>query len=507
MRSLTRLQLVSAFAACVCVSSAFFARAEEVPATQPAAVAPAQLRVQKAMPAAVEMRAAAKAEVVEAVPLRAQPVAVPAAAVTRVEAAPVEAVVEAAMPARAIEAVKLQAVQAEPIEVEAAPARVNEAVQVKRVLVKPQPAAMAADPAGEESAAKANEAAAHDAAVRTKEAAVRAQLAAQQAQVKPAPPAVPAPGAVPANAKPAPAAPPPPPTPAAVTKEAVTAESPKKDGDKKEADKTDLKGGDTLEGATIRWQTLNRNASIQLDSGQTTHYINLNGTVNFPTGAKILGCSNETVVTEALDQDGNSMLQNRGDIVNAFKGRVARRNMYFQPPSMNNGVPTGYANINLNQISGKPTKIKTMSGFCVAMVAGKTETKIIEAKQTKEFAKLVDNVEFRVDQFNIQNDNYANVAVTIRKPGNANDGGNGMMQPPVVAKLELVDDQGNAISAQYMNANYQGGNNNQVTVQYSSNFQSSEPGVLANAKTIRISMATEVIEKRIPFELKDIPLP
>lgn len=516
MQPVTRLQLVSAFAVCVCVSSAFIARAEDAPATQPAAIAPAQLRVQKVMPATVELRAAAKAEIAEAAPIRAEAVAAPAAELKRVEAAPVETTEEApvnAVKAVRMEAVQVEAVQAEAVPLEAVPARAVEAVQVKRVLVKPQPAAMAADPAGEEAAARAKEAAAntaHDAAVRAKEAAVRDQTAVQRVQAKPAPVAVPAPAAVPANVKPAPAAPPPPSAPTVVGKEGTATEARKddvkKEDVKKESDAAD-KGGEVFEGASVRWQSLNRNASVQLDSGQTTHNISLNGQVSFPAGVKVLGVGNETVLAEALDQDGNSMLQNRGDIVNAFKGRVARRNMYFQAPNMNNGVPMGYANINLNQVNAKPTKIKSITGYCLAVVAGKTETKVIEAKASKDFAKLIDNAEVRVDQYQVQNENYANVTITIRKPGNTNDGYAGMMQPPVVAKLELVDDQGNASNAQYVNMNYQGGNNNQIMVSHQANFQTSEAGALANAKTIRITIATQVVEKKIPFELKDIPLP
>lgn len=265
--------------------------------------------------------------------------------------------------------------------------------------------------------------------------------------------------------------------------------------------------GDTIVGAAVKWQSLSKNGTISLENGQANYNISLQGFITLPPTTRVLGTSQEATITEALGPDNQPLTDNRTDIVRAFGGNVSRRRSYNM--SSGSGQPQIPVYVNLNQIGSRPTKIGSLKGYVVVLVASKAVTKIVDAKAETAFTPVTDNADFKIDQVQLnQNQGMsANVTLTLRKPGNAENPYGSMPEPPSLLKLELVDDQGTATPSQYLNPNMRGNQGAQLTVQYQAQFQSQTQNAFANIKTIRATFATTAAEKKISFDLKDVPLP
>lgn len=264
---------------------------------------------------------------------------------------------------------------------------------------------------------------------------------------------------------------------------------------------------ENLAGATVKWQSLSKNGTIMLDSGQVNYNISLQGNVTLPATVRVLGVGQETTITEALGPDNQPLTDNRADVVRAFGGNVSRRRNYNM--GSGTGQPQIPVYVNLNQIGSRPTKIASLKGYVLVLAAGKSVTKIVDAKADTAYTAITDTADFKVDQVQLnQNQGMsANLTITLRKPGNAENPYGSLPEPPSLLKIEIVDDQGTATPAQYVNTNYRGNQGGQLSVQYQAQFQSQTQNAFANIKTIRATFATTATEKKINFELKDIPLP
>lgn len=293
---------------------------------------------------------------------------------------------------------------------------------------------------------------------------------------------------------------------AAATQPAKTTANAAEDApdDATESEDTKIDDNPVLKDASVQWRSLTRNGQIDLTSGVVNYTINMQGNVSLPKGIQVVALGNPIVITEALDQDGKPMQAGRQDIVNAFGRAAAPRQLNYQAVQLSNGVVQAQSYLQMDRISEKPTKMSSLKGYVPVIVCVKSQTKTLEPV-VGDPVRFSDGVTLKVEQFQM-NQNNANAGVTIRKPVTdpQRSWEGAMSTPPVAMNLELVDEDGKTIAkADYLYNNSRGSDRNFISMTLQGQFQ----GITGTVKGIKVTVATRLADKQVPFELKDVPLP
>ncbi|MCC7193804.1 MAG: hypothetical protein IT444_13600 [Phycisphaeraceae bacterium] len=262
--------------------------------------------------------------------------------------------------------------------------------------------------------------------------------------------------------------------------------------------------GPVLEGATIQWRSLMRMGQIDLATNNVNYTLSISGNVNLPANSQVVAMGNPLVLLEANDQNGKSLRESREDIIQAFGDNVTPRIINYQFIQISGGAVQSSTGIQLDRISATPTKISSLKGYVPLVTVVKTEAKTLKA-EAGETAELSKDITLKVEQFQ-QAQTSASVIVKLSKPAldPQQPWQSAMSTPPVMTNLELVDESGQVLAkAENLFHNPHSFEQNTVTVTMQGQFQ----GFTGTVSGVRVTVATELALKQVPFALKDVPLP
>lgn len=288
----------------------------------------------------------------------------------------------------------------------------------------------------------------------------------------------------------------------------------------------------------FQWQSLSRTGTVDLQTGDVAYAISLEALLTFPPDTPALGVHPLLVFTRALDGEGRQLLPKREDIVEAVHGGTPP----LGPLDYNNlrqfyGLREGELAATLTgkiaNVLHRPDAFSKLEGYAAVRVVTQQRVVDLPLEVSATFSPLVEGMEVRVDEAQ-RDDRGVRFSVTIA-PTAGGDEPMASDRAPLVYRAELVDAAGQPLpegeatlgttsvparlngvsdgagslagregdSATEMGGSREGGGR-RYAVRAAGK---ATPAEGREAVAVRVYVATALEDRRVRFELTDVPLP
>ena len=252
------------------------------------------------------------------------------------------------------------------------------------------------------------------------------------------------------------------------------------------------------DGYTLTLTYINCNVMLDLQSNRTSFNLNLSGQVLAPEQSRTVAISSQFEVFEAIDESNRDLIPKQQRM--AMRNNPQPRN-YQAVMKDENGKPMpGWFQISLNP-QNTPMMIQKLRGQVLAMVAKTVATKEFKpVRGSKDFQEVAPGMEIRIEG-DEKIDGSFKMEYRNKGPRDAKWGWG--VGPPFLDSPDLTDQEGKKIDASVLPQRINNGPegvSGEILIQL-------RPKAGQKLTSLKVNVITEVVEKPIPFEIKDLVLP
>jgi len=265
---------------------------------------------------------------------------------------------------------------------------------------------------------------------------------------------------------------------------------------------------------TVLWTSLNKNAQVDLRSGQTTYNLSFSGQMTFPNDTRIVGVASQVVLTEGTDEDGNNLLPTRPDIVDAMNGDAqVAPNLNYNPLSRysgGNGAPSFSFSAYMNNMPRDPGELSKLSGYVALRVATDIREVELPLEQTAGFERLVPGLSARVQQVSRRasgDTTHLDLTLWFVRPDDPPQQYVQMDKAPLVVRVDVLDAAGDPIQAagnSYHSRSISENGESRYVFHMQNNYRF--PATM-DPKRIRLVIAERVVDRPKRFSHANVPMP